>query len=41
MLDPNVKDAAAAPAAPTGTPSAEEKQWAMFAHLSTLLGGPD
>ncbi|HET9818369.1 MAG TPA: DUF4870 domain-containing protein [Rhodanobacteraceae bacterium] len=23
----------------TGTPSAEERQWAMFAHLSALLGG--
>jgi uncharacterized Tic20 family protein len=23
----------------TGTASAEEKQWAMFAHLSALLGG--
>jgi uncharacterized Tic20 family protein len=27
------------PPAPTGTPSAEERQWAMFAHLSALLGG--
>jgi hypothetical protein len=27
------------PAAPAGTASAEEKQWAMFAHLSVLLGG--
>jgi len=27
------------PAAPAGSPSAEEKQWAMFAHLSALLGG--
>ena len=27
------------PAAPVGTASAEEKQWAMFAHLSALLGG--
>jgi len=24
---------------PTGTASAEERQWAMFAHLSALLGG--
>jgi uncharacterized Tic20 family protein len=24
---------------PAGVPSAEEKQWAMFAHLSALLGG--
>lgn len=23
----------------TGVPSAEERQWAMFAHLSALLGG--
>ncbi len=23
---------------PTGSPSAEERQWAMFAHLSALLG---
>jgi hypothetical protein len=31
-----------APATPpdtTGLPSAEEKQWAMFAHLSALIGG--
>lgn len=27
------------PPAPIGTPSAEEKQWALFAHLSALLGG--
>ena len=27
------------PPAPTGTPSAEERQWALFAHLSALLGG--
>ena len=26
----------AAPPPPSGTPSAEEKQWAMFAHLSAL-----
>lgn len=32
--DPN---AATVPA--TATPSAEERQWAMFAHLSSLLGG--
>jgi uncharacterized Tic20 family protein len=25
--------------ATAGTPSAEERQWAMFAHLSALLGG--
>ena len=39
MNDPNLKDPSAAPAAFTGTASAEEKQWAMFAHLSALLGG--
>lgn len=27
------------PAAPAGAPGAEERQWAMFAHLSALLGG--
>ena len=27
------------PPPPAGTPSAEERQWAMFAHLSALLGG--
>jgi uncharacterized Tic20 family protein len=26
------------PPAPLGIPSAEEKQWALFAHLSALLG---
>jgi uncharacterized Tic20 family protein len=26
------------PPAPTGTPSAEERQWALFAHLSALVG---
>lgn len=26
------------PPPPTGLPSAEERQWAMFAHLSALLG---
>ncbi len=35
----NLKDAVSAPPAPAGAPSAEEKQWAMFAHLSALLGG--
>jgi uncharacterized Tic20 family protein len=28
-----------APAGAAGTPSAEERQWAMFAHLSALVGG--
>lgn len=27
------------PPASAGTPSAEERQWAMFAHLSALIGG--
>lgn len=36
MNAPNPNDAASP--APT-TASAEERQWAMFAHLSTLLGG--
>ncbi|TWI04939.1 hypothetical protein IP90_01081 [Luteimonas cucumeris] len=27
------------PPAPAGTPGAEERQWAMFAHLSALAGG--
>lgn len=39
MSDLNLKDAMSAPPAPAGTPNAEEKQWAMFAHLSALLGG--
>ena len=39
MEDLNLKNATTAPQAPAGTPSAEEKQWAMFAHLSALLGG--
>ena len=28
----------AAPAAPVGTPSAEDRQWGLFAHLSALSG---
>ena len=27
------------PPPPSGSPSAEERQWAMFAHLSALVGG--
>ena len=27
------------PPPPVGAPTAEERQWAMFAHLSALLGG--
>ncbi|TAA08040.1 DUF4870 domain-containing protein [Pseudoxanthomonas winnipegensis] len=29
----------APPPPPPGTPSAEDRQWALFAHLSALLGG--
>ncbi|MGH8062465.1 MAG: DUF4870 domain-containing protein [Pseudoxanthomonas sp.] len=29
----------APPPPPPGQPSAEEKQWALFAHLSALIGG--
>ena len=29
----------APPPPPLGTPSAEDRQWALFAHLSALLGG--
>jgi len=39
MENLNPKEAVAPPAAPAGAPSAEERQWAMFAHLSALLGG--
>ncbi len=31
-------EAMAPPPAPAGTPGAEERQWAMFAHLSALVG---
>jgi uncharacterized Tic20 family protein len=36
MSVPN--DAMSPPPVPTGAPSAEEKQWALFAHLSALIG---
>ncbi|MFT3793069.1 MAG: DUF4870 domain-containing protein [Rudaea sp.] len=36
---PASNDVVTPPPAPSGTPSAEERQWAMFAHLSALLGG--
>ena len=39
MENLNPKEAVSAPAAPAGAPTAEERQWAMFAHLSALLGG--
>ena len=35
----NEQDPNAATIPATGTPSADERQWAMFAHLSSLLGG--
>ena len=31
-------DVIAPPPPPAGTPSAEEKQWALFAHVSALIG---
>jgi hypothetical protein len=39
MNESDSKNVMSPPAAPVGTASAEEKQWAMFAHLSALLGG--
>lgn len=39
MSDLNLKDVMAEPPAPAGSASTDEKQWAMFAHLSALLGG--
>jgi len=39
MNESGSKNITSPPAAPVGTASAEEKQWAMFAHLSALLGG--
>lgn len=35
---PAPNDVFTPPPAPSGTPTAEERQWAMFAHLSALLG---
>ena len=35
----NEADPHAATVPATATPSADERQWAMFAHLSSLLGG--
>jgi uncharacterized protein len=35
----DLKNATAEPPPPMGTPGAEERQWAMFAHLSALVGG--
>ena len=39
MNEPNQNSLWSAPPAPAGTASAEERPWAMFAHLSALLGG--
>lgn len=39
MNETNQTSGTPATAAPAGIPSAEERQWAMFAHLSALLGG--
>ena len=39
MSESNPNSAMSPPAAPAGTASADERQWAMFAHLSALLGG--
>jgi uncharacterized protein len=33
------KDSAPPAAPPVGAPTAEERQWALFAHLSVLVGG--
>ncbi|HJR73267.1 MAG TPA: DUF4870 domain-containing protein [Luteimonas sp.] len=35
----DLNETAPPPAPAAGTPSAEERQWAMFAHLSALIGG--
>lgn len=35
----DINEATDAPPPPVGAPSAEERQWAMFAHLSALAGG--
>lgn len=34
-----MSDTFSPPADPSGSPSAEDRQWAMFAHLSALVGG--
>jgi uncharacterized protein len=39
MLAQGIIMSDANPTIPVATPSTEEKQWAMFAHLSTLAGG--
>ena len=35
----DINEATAVPPPPPGTPPQEERQWAMFAHLSALAGG--
>jgi|SRR6478672_3891789 len=34
----DINDATAPPPVPSGVPSADDKQWGMFAHLSALAG---
>lgn len=34
----DINDATAPPPVPSGSPSADDKQWGMFAHLSALSG---
>ena len=34
----DINDATAPPPIPSGSPSADDKQWGMFAHLSALSG---
>ena len=38
MLPPSDLPPPPPPVSPTGSPNQEERQWAMFAHLSALLG---
>lgn len=35
----DLNEAISPPPAPTGVPSSDERMWAMFAHLSILVGG--
>ena len=35
----DINEATAPPPVPSGAPSADDRQWGMFAHLSALLGG--
>lgn len=39
MSESDLNRATSAPPPPAGSASAEERQWAMFAHLSALIGG--